>query len=241
MKRLRTWIRVVLDHVFVSPCLLCLGKTLPGFGLCETCRYDLPCLDHSCEICAMSLLPEMFRQHSVCGKCLTQPPEFARAIAAFAYRSPIDYLIRGVKYHGRYVDVRTIAQLMAWRLKQLGVTLPDILIPVPLHRKRLSQRGFNQAYEIAKLLAHHFGIRMDASCVRKICDRQPQTALTAKYRLHNARGAYQLHHKPFARHVAIVDDVMTTGATVNEIARLLNTAGIDIVEVWVVARTLKGA
>lgn len=130
---------------------------------------------------------------------------------------------------------------MAQQLEQQQVALPDVLIPVPLHRHRLSQRGFNQAHEIAVRLARHFHLPFNARCVQKIHHRQPQTALAASRRLSNARDAYRLRCELFARHAVIVDDVMTTGATVNEIARLLHAAGVSTVEVWVVARTVYGA
>ena len=234
----RRWLTSVLDHVFVSPCLLCLGRTRPGFRLCATCQSDLPCLGRVCAVCAAPLPPMAPRSTPLCGTCLVRPPYFARTIAAFPYQPPIDALIRGVKYRGRYADVGVVAQLMAQRLEQQKIVRPDVLVPVPLHRQRLSQRGYNQAYEIARKLAQRFCLRIDARCVQKIEQRPPQTALAAKCRLRNASGAYRLRGRLCARHAAIVDDVMTTGATANEIARLLRAGGVDTVAVWVVARTL---
>ncbi len=118
-----------------------------------------------------------------------------------------------------------------------GASPPDSFVPVPLHHTRLRRRGFNQSLEIARVLSRRLGTPFDARCLKRIRASVPQTALPAKQRLQNPKGTFALRRAPRGRSIAIVDDVMTTGATANEAARVLRKAGVEHVEVWVAART----
>ena len=122
-------------------------------------------------------------------------------------------------------------------VKQAGWPLPERLLPVPLHPARLRQRGYNQSLELARPLSRQLDIALDRSCFQRILNTPPQADLPRRQRLHNLRGAFRLSPPPEARHVALVDDVVTTGSTVNELARLLLRAGVQRIDVWAVART----
>ena len=118
--------------------------------------------------------------------------------------------------------------------------MPELIIPVPLHKSRLKERGFNQALELARPLGQRFGIPVDIQAIRRTRATAPQSGLDKKERRRNIRGAFELKGKPLARHIAIIDDVVTTGNTVNELARILRRGGATRVEVWAIARRASG-
>jgi len=174
---------------------------------------------------------------ALCARCLAAPPRYERVLAPCLYAPLADRMIRQFKYGGRIEWAAPIGKLLARHVRAAGGELPGALVPVPLHRARLRQRGFNQSLEIARVLAAELGVRLEAACVSKTRHTTPQTALDAKRRRRNLNGAFHLRRRPRAQRVAIVDDVMTTGATVGEMARVLAHAGVAHIEVWVAART----
>ena len=203
---------------------------------CTDCFAELPVLTHHCVCCAASLSPAA-RDDTVCGRCLAHPPAFDRVFAAFPYAPPIDGLIRELKFGQRLHCARLLSVLFAIRWQVRRRTLPDRLVPVPLHHTRLRRRGFNQSLEIARGLSHRLNVPIDARSLKRTRASVPQTALPAKQRLQNPKGTFVLRRALRVRSVALVDDVMTTGATANEAARVLKQAGVPHVEVWVTART----
>lgn len=239
-----------VSWLFPATCPACLGKGEPGVDLCRACLAELPLAGDSCALCAGETA-QGSAPGTVCGRCLADPPAFDRAFAAFPYAPPIDELIRGLKFAGRLHCARPLGALFAARVIHAGERLPDCFLPVPLHPVRLRRRGFNQSLEITRTLSRRLGVPFDAHALKRIRAGVPQTALPAKQRLKNPRGAFALapnFHKGFQKRlgeppgfVAVVDDVMTTGATVNEIARVLRRAGVARVEAWVVARTRPGS
>ena len=148
-------------------------------------------------------------------------------------------MIRDLKFGKHLYCARMLGKLLATRAANAAMPLPDCFVPVPAHRERLQRRGFNQATEIVRTLSHCLRVPFYHKCLQRTGDCVPQTALPALRRRRNPRGTIALRELPQARSVVIVDDVMTTGATVGEAARLLREAGIARVEVWVVARTHK--
>jgi ComF family protein len=158
---------------------------------------------------------------------------FDRTTAAFTYGFPIDAMIHALKYERR-LDV---GAALGAELARAGVhaSLPDVVIAVPLSRSRLLERGFNQAHEVAKAAK----LKPRAGACIRIRETPPQALLPWKERAKNVRGAFACEVDLSARHVAIVDDVMTTGATLNELAKVVKKAGAREVSCWVVARTLK--
>ncbi len=214
------------------PCLLCAAKS-DGSAFCPGCRSDLPWLDRSC--CPTCALPTL--DSRTCGECLKKPPAFDRTFAIFSYGFPIDALIHAMKYERKLEIAAALGAELASAVA--NAPLPDVWLPVPLSRLRMRERGFNQSSEIAKALGKRHRIRVLNS--QRIRETAPQASLPWKERARNIRGAFACAVDLGERRVALVDDVMTTGATLNEFARVIKKAGAKEVSCWVVARTLKQA
>ena len=172
----------------------------------------------------------------LCARCLAAPPRYERVLTPCLYAPMADRMIREFKYGRRIEWAAPIGKMLARHVRAADGGLPGALVPVPLHRERLRRRGFNQSLEIARVLSAELGVRLEAACVAKTRRTVPQTALDAKRRRRNLNGAFHLRRRPRAQRVAIVDDVMTTGATVGEMAKVLARAGVAHIEVWVAAR-----
>lgn len=228
------WKTTLQSWLFPAHCRLCLAPTGTGTALCAACHDDLPWPGASCPRCAAPL--GNTTRGGYCGRCQRRPPAYGSTTAALRYGPPADYLIQRLKFAGELALAPLLGGLLAARLAARTNPLPQLLIPVPLHRSRLRERGFNQATEIARVLARRLRIPLD----RRLCERQrateAQSLLPVKVRHWNVRNAFAMPGTTRARHVAIVDDVMTTGHTVNELARVLRRGGIETVEVWVIAR-----
>lgn len=212
-------------------CLLC-GATGNERPLCAACAADLPRLPPlRCAVCAVPLA-----SGSVCGACLQNPPHFAAVKAAFAYRFPIDALIHAFKYGGDLAVAAVLAPALA---EAIGLERADLMIPMPLAAGRLAARGFNQAQELARILGRLTGIPVAADICRKVLETAPQASLPWKERAKNVRGAFVCGEKLEGLRVAVVDDVMTSGASLNELAKCLRRAGAIEVQGWLVARALR--
>lgn len=214
-----------------SHCLLCLAKDPSGLNLCHACRDDLPWLSLACPRCSLPL----HYPGQLCGACQRHPPSFDTGIALFHYAPPVDRLILQLKFAAGLHHARLFAALLATRLAK--VPLPDCIIPVPLHTIRQRERGFNQAIEIARPLSQHLGCNLDIETCIRTRPTPPQSLLSGSRRRSNLRGAFALTRPLRARHIALVDDVMTTGSTLNAMTKLLRQAGAERVDVWVCART----
>ena len=209
-------------------CLLCGEESGPEL-LCAACAAELPALAEHCPQCA---LPNP--AGAVCGSCLDRPPHYDRTLALWRYEFPCDRLVQALKYRARLALAGFFARSLASR------PLPevDLIVPMPLHPKRLAERGFNQALEIARDLARRLGRPIEPRGVLRVKDTPPQTKLPYEERAKNVRGAFLCKLDLSGASVAVVDDVMTTGATLNELARALKRAGATRVENFVIARTV---
>ena len=172
----------------------------------------------------------------VCGQCQSQPPFYDRVYSLFSYRQPVSGLIVGLKFHHRLPLARLLGRLMVDHLLNLLDSSPDIIIPVPLHPRRLSERGFNQAKELARPISKGLNIKICSDSVERFSNKPPQTTLSRKQRLKNTRGAFRVRDNLSKGHILIVDDVMTTGATVNELARILKRGGVERIDIITLAR-----
>ncbi len=219
-----------------SQCAVCRGWARAR--LCEACVQRFAAPVPRCCRCAIDVPAGV----EVCGTCLRQPPPFDAALAAVDYAYPWDTLVRRLKFHAAL----DLAPALAERLldavrRQEAATTPDWLLPVPLSTARLRERGFNQAWEIARRVARALGCAADAHLLLRLKDTPHQTALPHDRRAANVRGAFAVEPLRRAqidgRAIAIIDDVLTTGATAAEIASVLKRAGARSVQVWVVART----
>jgi ComF family protein len=204
--------------------------------ICNHCRTGLPYNLNCCRICALPLAQQA-PERPVCGNCLRHPPSFDSCHAAFTYDYPISNLVSSFKFAGELHTGRLLAMLLIDSIEAARPPLPELLIPVPLHRARLRERGFNQALELARPLGRRFGIPVQAHGCQRIRATAAQSSLHQLERRKNIRGAFTLEKVINAGHVAIVDDVVTTGSTAAELAHTLKRAGVGRVDVWTLART----
>jgi len=218
-----------------SLCAVCRGWGVQR--LCTECETRHAAPVPRCERCAL----QVPAGQPVCGACIAHPPPQDATVAALAYGHPWDGWMRDFKFHGALDLAPALSRLMADALQRAAAPLPDLLLPLPLSEARLRERGYNQAWELTRRLARRLGCRADAHLLLRIRDTPHQLALPRDERGANVRGAFAVEPRRRAemtgRHVALVDDVMTTGATVAEAARVLKQAGAARVSVWVAART----
>ncbi len=229
------WPQSIQSLIYPPRCLLCCapGETR---DLCPACLADLPYNLHHCRCCALSL-PVDTPKTALCGECQKSPPLFDRCHAPFIYGHPVNHMISGLKFRDKLLYGRLLADLLGESIAQQPMERPELLIPVPLHRERLRSRGYNQAVELGRPLARRFSIPLDLHSCRRIKATPPQSDLAQKERRKNLRNAFSVNHKIQARHVVLVDDVVTTGSTVSELAKTLKRAGVERVDVWALART----
>ncbi len=233
------WPLFIQRSIYPSRCLLCggAGDNARDIDLCPACRKELPHNSHYCYRCALPL-PSSVPAGSLCGACLQRRLPFERTIAPLIYQHPVADLIAGLKFHARLQYGRMLSTLLLEQILDSTPTeMPQLLIPVPLHRKRLRERGYNQAVELARPLGRQLDIPIDLSSCRRIRATSSQSALHIKERRSNVRGAFELSKEIAADHVALLDDVVTTGNTVAELARVLRRGGVKRVDVWALART----
>lgn len=221
-------------------CLLCSESTDTVQPICTPCESELPWLGEHCTVCALPLPMAGLR----CGQCAARPPAFERVLASWAYDFPVDSLITRFKHQAKWPLGRLLGELLAQSLQHHfdeGLERPDALVPVPLAARRLRQRGFNQATLLARWLSAALRIPCEDNLLLRIQDTPAQQVLDARARRRNLRQAFAL--APGAalsnRHLALVDDVLTTGATAQALARLLLDAGAARVDVYCLARTPK--
>ena len=223
-----------LRALLPQSCYLCAAPSRSAL-LCRACHATLPRLSATgCPLCALPT-----RDGSVCGRCLQRTPAFDATVAVHPYAFPVDELVQALKYGGRLA-------LAEWAAEGLCAALsgrdpaPEILIAMPLSPARQRERGYNQAREIARILARRKAMLLARRGAIRIKHGPPQATLPWSERAKNVRGAFACELDLAGKSVALVDDVMTTGASLDELARTLKKAGAARVENWVVARTLPG-
>jgi ComF family protein len=212
-------------------CLLCGAAGLDGLDLCRECAAELPRNRNCCARCALPLPTPA----ALCGRCQRRPPPWDAAWAAFRYGWPLDRLEARYKFGGDLAAGRALSTL--WQREPMASEPPMLVLPVPLHADRLRQRGYNQALELARPLARAHGMALNANVLLRTRGTSAQTELDARERRRNVHGAFAVREAvALPPHVVILDDVMTTGATLAECARVLKRAGVKRVDVWALAR-----
>ena len=226
--------RTLVDNLLPSQCLLCLAPAR-RHCLCPDCLADLPWLGTACTGCALPL-PDG-HERTRCDDCERLPPPWQQASALFRYEFPLDRLIAALKYHGRLALAATFAGLLA---DQCPPDMqPDLLLPVPLHERRLRQRGYHQTALLAAAMARSLSIPADSHGLRRLRDTAMQKNLDSEARLANLRDAFDWRGGSLSgRHVMLIDDVLTTGATLRALCPCLQAAGATRIDVMVIARTL---
>lgn len=232
--RLAFWLRNDAARLLgPTRCLACDDPGQDGLDLCAACEATLPVHTSACRRCALPLPGP--GPDALCGGCLAGRSPLEEVHAAFLYAAPLDRLLPRLKFGGDLAAGRLVSQLMASRLG--GVPRPQALVPLPLHRARLRRRGFDQALELARPLGRALDLPvLDGALVRQRATAE-QSTLSAIARRRNVRGAFAARPRlPLPAHVALVDDVMTTGATLRAAAVALRRAGVHRVDAWVAAR-----
>jgi ComF family protein len=222
------------DGLFAQDCLLC-GQASGGEILCAACAGDLPRLPAlRCPRCA---LPTALGE--TCGSCLAHPPHYDRTLAVFDYAFPLDKLIQTFKYGHRLALAAYLGKELTRLAQESGLeSKADLVVPLPLHPVRLRERGFNQALELARPVAGALGLPLDFRMCARIRHTPAQAGLAWKQREKNMRGAFHCARDLAGRRILLVDDVMTTGASLDECARTLKRRGAAEVTLLAVARTL---
>ena len=233
---MRALLKKIANPFIVQHCLLCDFTAENKQLICTDCFSTLPRHPFSCDRCGLTITETPFKTH--CGHCMKNPPPFDHTVALFDYVVPIPTLIWKLKFHGDLSIAQFFGQCWINLIDQFYTrnTLPDFILPVPLHHKRLKERGFNQALEIAKPIGKHFKIPINTRICIRIKNTQAQSSLPANKRKNNMNNAFGLSYATDAKHVAILDDVMTTGNTASEISALLKIAGVERIDVWCCAR-----
>ncbi|MFK5984399.1 MAG: ComF family protein [Pseudomonadota bacterium] len=235
-----TLIQFFKSEFLSGQCFLCKKQADIQSSLCASCCSQLPKNNSCCSICANPLNSEQLNSALICASCQQKTPRFDRVFSPFLYQHKMIELIPAFKYHAKLFLGKTLAKLFIQQYSNQAIShdLPELIIPVPLHIKRLKHRGFNQSSELANYFSQQWGIKIDDQLVERIKITHTQKGLTLKQRKNNLKNAFRLvaGKKLNNKHVVIVDDVITTANTVNEIARVLKQAGASRVDVWTIAR-----
>jgi len=229
----------LLSSLFPARCVFCQQTVRYDFMVCTDCYQSLPHNKSCCQRCALPLAEEMSTA-VLCGRCIRKPPAFDYAYSPFRYEDDIIGLVHQLKFGEKISYARSIGEMLLQHYSTSGEK-PDCLLPVALHKSRLRQRGFNQSIEISRVLAKRRGIPIEHTAIVRKRSTLAQTGLNAKQRVKNIRGAFRVADELNYKHVLIIDDVMTTGATVNELAKLLKKNNVERVGVLSIARApIKG-
>jgi ComF family protein len=229
LKQLYTWL-------MPYTCVLCHHPSNRKQDLCEPCHRELPMLTHNCPRCARELSIEL-----ICGECLKHPPPFDATYALFSYVGLIQRLILSLKFNSTLIHAKILGELLADHLANQKMILPSVIIPVPLHHKRIKERGFNQAIEIARPIAKRLSLPINTTACKRIKPTLAQATLSAEKRKENIKQAFEVTDNFAEAHIAILDDVITTGHTITEIAHTFKNAGVRRIDVWCVAKVLSSS
>lgn len=219
-------------RLFPQPCILCNAANGNELGICPDCLSDLPF--HRDEYCPQCSLPST--NNLICGACIASPPDFDATTSIFSYEYPISQLVQHYKYGQELHLGNLFAKLLQHKLS--AHKLPDLIIPMPLHPKRLAERGFNQSLEVAKIVGKALNISVDYTACLRTKYSPPQASLPLRQRATNIKGAFTCTKSLTGLRIGLIDDVMTTGASLNALAKAVKAKGASHVECWVIARTL---
>lgn len=216
-----------------SICTLCNQFHKSRLAVCDPCLDLLIPLGPACQYCAYPL-PDA--DYLICGRCIKKRPHFDRAFITYQFEEPLRSLLHHFKYYNGLYLSSFLSHLIVQSV-QNNPSKPQCIIPVPMHPQRIKLRGFNHAAILARSLAKKFQLPCDVTSCQKIINTAPQASLDGEQRQKNLRHAFRTTKLPF-QHVALIDDLLTTGSTANELALTLKQAGVKQVDVWCCARTV---
>lgn len=233
-----------LDIIFQSPCLLCDAITLNKSKICKSCLADLEWNVTFCKQCSLPMNSESCKE-LICGECLSSPPPFKTCVAPFNYSFPINSIIYRVKSSGEQYWLKSLSLEFCRYLELYHKDLPqpDFIVPIPLHRDKLKERGFNQAESLAVLLGKHQKLAVNTKLIVKSKMSADQKSLNKVQRLINLKGCFTIDNPQVVKdkHIVLVDDVVTTKATSEICSQLLLDKGASRVDIWSLARTPKAS
>ena len=220
---------------FLDPalCLGCSHGLKPGLYFCDACGNTLEPVPQACMLCGL----ENQTRHSICARCLYDPPRWQKMIAPLIYQGFSRELLIRLKFSDGLNLANSLVTHLIEHFRHSRPP-PEVLLPVPLHRERLLDRGYNQAFEIARILSSLLDIPLDNCSLIRIRHTESQSGLSASKREINILRAFAYDPALPYRHVAVVDDIVTTGSTANEITKTLHKVGVKNVEIWGLARVL---
>ena len=223
-----------LDTALLGHCALCRTGTHAG-SLCANCEASLPWIANPCRGCAV---PMSGAEPGLCADCLQDPPMFDHAWSAFRLAAPVHGMVHGLKYSARFSAAHLLGTMAAQKLARRPEPLPELLIPVPLHPLRQLRRGYNQAQELARAIQTTLAIPVAPRAAIRVRATPDQIGQSAVQRRRNLKNAFEISLPLQDLHVALIDDVMTTGTTLVELARACRKAGAKKVEAWALARAV---
>lgn len=234
-----------LQNIILPPanCVLCGANGQQDIALCAGCYAELPWHNQACASCG-NHLPDInyLTQAGLCGHCIAKPPAYQRLYALFSYQAPITKLVNQLKFSQRLNHARLFSELIYHKVKNdwyANQPLAELIIPIPLHKKRLQQRGFNQALEIARPLGKRLDIKVDYRSFVRHKNTQAQSEITALQRAGNVKNAFSQCKAIEAKSVIVIDDVATTNNTLDAFCRVLQNAGVQQIHVWCCGKTQK--
>lgn len=218
-------------------CPVCHAKTRSRLGCCPGCWLDLPWNANHCQICAIPITSES----PICGGCLTRPPSFDRCVSPILYQFPVRQLVTEWKFKGKRHLTYPLSSLLIEHLRKDQLEKPrpspSVLVPVPMHLNKRKHRLFDHTELLSKQISKALNIPINNKLVKKVRETPPQSSLNKVDRLNNLRGSFVASELANLKRVAVIDDVLTTGATAELLAKLLKQAGAEFVEIWCIART----
>ena len=234
----------LVNLILPQRCALC--GCICDTGYCQNCSRLLPWLEDACIRCGSHLIipqthstrPPALSANArvVCGQCQLMPPPYANTIIPFHYKPPILAHIQNLKYGGQLHLSSALGLAISNRILLSGLPLPDIIIPIPLHWKRIFHRGFNQSSEIARVIGKQLGIPVSMKHLSRQVNTPSQTGLDTQMRTKNIRNAFKAEKTCTGMHIGLVDDVVTTASTVRAAAKILAESGADQIDIWAVAK-----
>ena len=227
----------LIEAVYPPRCVLCKRPGCRQMDICIECYQAMPWIPTGCSQCALPI-PADSNPGVKCGNCLQKPPRFDHSMSLFEYEKEAVTLIQQLKFNEKLAYSRLLGSLLADKVEQQLDSYPELLLPVPLFYKRLRKRGFNQSVEIARIVSKRLNIPFEIHTVVRLRDTKAQTGLDKKQRRKNIRGAFEVIQPLQAKYIAIIDDVVTTTSTANELTGVLKRNGVKRVDVWSIARAV---